>query len=240
MDSVSSTNSECIKRALAGDKGFLWIVASRQTGGRGRRNKAWFSEPGNVYASLLLINSGSSSFLLSLPFIISLAVQETIKSVMSLGDSRVEVKWPNDVLIRQRKVAGILIESVNLLNRSQAIVIGIGINVSCFPETVVYPVTSLKAEGASVELEDVYVHLFQKVEKMLSMWDQGRGRNKIMNLWRNAVYGIGEIITVNLPDRSLRGRFVDIDDNGFLLLEIDNGDFVQISTGDVFLKQDER
>ncbi|MBA5724322.1 biotin--[acetyl-CoA-carboxylase] ligase [Candidatus Liberibacter sp.] len=233
FDTIFSTNIECINRALSGDPGGLWIVASRQTNGRGRRGKVWVSDAGNLYASLLLVDSLSKDLLALLPFAIAVAVRSAIANFAPIGVD-IKIKWPNDLLIFQRKVAGILIETSKLKNDLQAIVIGIGINIAHCPKNISYPVTFLQREGIFVELKDILQMLFQEVSRILVMWKKGDGQAEIMRIWRCFASGIGESITINLPNNSISGRFIGVDDFGHLLLEEENGCFREFSTGDIF------
>lgn len=233
LDEVSSTNTEALARARAGDSGFLWITAERQTGGRGRRGREWVSERGNLYSSLLLVDFAPTQELGSLPLAVALAVHETIVSVMPPGGATVDIKWPNDVLIDRRKTSGILLEAERLPDGRMALVIGIGINIRARPDLALYPVTSLADQGVSISPEELFARLYVNMADALSVWDQGRGIGGIVRRWRGVACGIGEKITVNLPDRSISGIFSGIDDKGLLLLDSAAGT-LSIAAGDVF------
>jgi BirA family biotin operon repressor/biotin-[acetyl-CoA-carboxylase] ligase len=233
LDEVSSTNTEAIARARAGDSGFLWITAERQSGGRGRRGRQWVSERGNLYSSLLLVDFAPTEELGSLPLAVALAVHETIVSVMPHRGAAVDIKWPNDVLIDRRKTSGILLEAERLSDGRMALVIGIGINILARPDLTMYPVTSLADQGVSISPQELFARLFVNMAEALSAWDQGRGIAEIVRRWRMVACGIGEKITVNLPDRSISGIFSGIDDKGLLLLDSGEGT-LSIAAGDVF------
>lgn len=234
LNETSSTNIECFARARAGDGGNLWVTAIRQTGGRGRRGRPWVSEPGNLYASLLLIDAAPMEHIGSLPLAFALAVYRALASVLPVGSGPLEIKWPNDILIGRRKTCGILMEAETLPDGRSALVIGIGVNIAHMPSDTAYPVTRLGEHGATCGPDELFAHLFREVVHILQMWNRGRGVADVMRLWRAAACGIGEPITVNLPDRSIRGRFTGIDDKGFLLLEEDDGPVRAIAAGDVF------
>ena len=233
LDEVSSTNTEALARARAGDSGFLWITAERQSGGRGRRGREWVSERGNLYSSLLLVDFAPTEELGSLPLAVALAVHETIVSVMPSDGATVDIKWPNDVLIDRRKTSGILLEAERLPDGRMALVIGIGINIRARPDLAQYPVTSLTDQGVSISPEELFARLYVNMADALSVWDQGRGIGEIVRRWRGVACGIGEKITVNLPDRSISGIFSGIDDKGLLLLDSAAGT-LSIAAGDVF------
>ncbi|AHA27924.1 biotin--[acetyl-CoA-carboxylase] ligase [Candidatus Liberibacter americanus] len=232
FDSIDSTNDECMRRALSGDPGGLWIVASHQTAGRGRRSKVWDSNKGNLYSSLLLIDNISNNSATLLPFATAVAIHSVITSILPV-EADIKIKWPNDLLISKRKVAGILIETIKLKNDLQSIIIGIGINIEYCPKDVPYPVTFLNKEGVDLVLIDVLPILFQEMEKILIILKQDKGREEIMRLWRCFAYGIGDFITINLPNRSIKGRFIGVDDFGYMLLE-KKGSFFRFFTGEVF------
>lgn len=233
LDEVSSTNTEALARARAGDSGFLWITAERQSGGRGRRGREWVSERGNLYSSLLLVDFAPTEELGSLPLAVALAVHETIVSVMPPGSATVDIKWPNDVLIDRRKTSGILLEAERLQDGRMALVIGIGINIRARPDLAQYPVTSLADQGVSISPQELFARLYVAMADALSVWDRGRGIAEIVARWHRVACGIGEKITVNLPDRSISGIFSGIDDKGLLLLDSAAGT-LSIAAGDVF------
>ena len=233
LDETASTNLECLERARAGDPGNLWITARRQLAGRARRGRSWVSEPGNLYASLLLIDPAPIDRLASLPLGVSLAVFEAVKAALPPGHD-VAIKWPNDVLVRGCKISGILLEGELLKDGRYALVIGCGINVLHKPEETLYPVTSLAEEGAAVAPEILFVHLYQAMAGMLARWNRGEGTSRIVAEWRNVAAGIGRPITVNLPDRSIKGIFADIDEQGMLLLDTEDGRRQSVAAGDVF------
>ena len=231
---VGSTNTECLERARKGALSGLWITAGRQTGGRGRRGRAWFSEPGNLYASLLLIDPAPMERLGSLPLAVAVAVQEAVSRIMPLDSPDVLIKWPNDILVDRRKICGILIEGETLADGRHAVVIGCGINVAVAPEAGLYPVATLRGFGASASPDELFAWLFRSMAETLVLWNRGRGISAVMERWKSVAGGIGENITVNLPDRSISGRFAGIDDTGLLKLETDDGGTRLIAAGDVF------
>lgn len=234
LSETSSTNSECLARARAGDPGLLWVTAERQTGGRGRRGRPWVSEPGNLYSSLLLIDPAPMEQLGSLPLAVALAVHQAIRMVLPPSAEALEVKWPNDILIGRKKTCGILLESESLPDGRRALVIGIGINVSVMPDNPLYPVTCIHEQGSAASSQELFAHLFASMADVLSAWDRGRGIREITARWREVACGLGEKITVNLPDRSISGHFNGIDDNGLLLLDTGAGRMMTIAAGDVF------
>ena len=234
LGDTGSTNTECLERARNGALSGLWITASRQTSGRGRRGRAWHSEPGNLYASLLMIDPAPVDRMGSLPLAVAVAVQAAVSAVMPPDAPKVLVKWPNDILIDRRKICGILLESEMLAGERRGVVIGCGINVAVAPDVGLYPVATLRDFGCTASPEELFAHLFREMAIVLDAWDCGNGVDAIIARWRAVAGGIGEAITVNLPDRSISGRFAGIDDTGLLKLEIEDGGTQMFAAGDVF------
>ncbi|TCQ12653.1 BirA family biotin operon repressor/biotin-[acetyl-CoA-carboxylase] ligase [Rhizobium sp. PP-F2F-G36] len=234
LDEVGSTNTECLARARAGDPGNLWITAGRQTDGRGRRGRAWSSEPGNLYSSLLLIDPAPLEMIQSLPLAVAVAVRDAMQAVLPAGARAAEIKWPNDILIGGQKTCGILLEGERLADGRYALVIGCGVNVVSAPDHGLYPLTHLRSEGSSASPEELFAHLFMTMAETLGIWNGGLGIGDIIARWRQHAVGIGRPITVNLPDRSIHGRFDDIDGSGQLILTDENGMRRHIAAGDVF------
>ena len=233
LDEVTSTNTECLARARQGDPGNLWVTARRQSAGRGRRGRAWTSETGNLYASLLLIDPAPPEQLASLPLAVALAVHGALRSVLSQSAEKLEIKWPNDVLIGRKKSCGILLEGEGLADGRRALVAGIGINMRHRPENGPYGVTSLQEQGCDISPEELFSHLYHEMTEVLNLWDEGRAVADVTARWRGLACGIGEPIRVNLPDRSIEGRFAGIDDRGLLILDTGNA-MMPIAAGDVF------
>ncbi len=233
LGDVVSTNTVCFDNARSGDAGPLWVTARRQTGGRGRRGRPWVSEAGNLYASLLLTDPGPMEAVRTLPLAVAVTVHAAISRVVPASGHPVEIKWPNDVLIARAKTCGILLESETTRDGRLVVVIGIGINMVARPDMAHYPVTCLAEQGVHISPEELFAHLYVEMNRALAVWNGGAGAAGIVARWRAAACGIGERITVNLPDRSLTGRFAGIDDQGYLILETGR-DTMSIAAGDVF------
>ncbi len=235
LGDVASTNIECMERAKAGDPGGLWITAVRQTGGRARRGRNWVSEPGNLYSSLLLIDPAPWEALASLPMAVTVAVHDAIASVLPTDAAEaLRIKWPNDMLISGRKTSGILIEAEQLADGRRAVVIGCGVNVAHFPEAGLYPATCLADQGSATTPQELFARLVVSMDHTLNTWDQGRGLPAIRDAWIDRAQGIGDPVTVNLPERQIHGLFDGIDDEGRLMLAMPDGSRQMIASGDVF------
>lgn len=232
---TASTNDDVMAAAATGaPEGFV-LYADTQTEGRGRRGRSWVSPRGNLYASLLLrpasvMEAGHYSF------VIALALVDTLTE--RLDRSRIRVKWPNDVLVDGAKIAGILLETVESAD-GQALVAGLGVNLVLHPQTARYPATSLHALGFAAEKlvpEDFlkcalgYVNHYRSLLLL-------EGFSAIRDIWLAQAAGIGEKLTVRLPDAEIEGDFSGIDDRGCLLLKQQGGMVMKVATGDVFLRR---
>jgi len=241
-DCLTSTSAFAKTQIDAGipPTGPVWITADVQTGGVGRRGRAWHQAPGD-FAGTLIINPDARLGALSVySFIAALAVRDAIATHLDpRARASVKTKWPNDILIDRKKVAGLLLE----LHRHQGrdhLAIGIGINVVSHPSDTPYPATDLTAHGAPCDTQ----MLVAAIDEQFNLWcgyGLSHGFGIIRNAWLETAAGLGEAITVRLPDREVKGIFRTIDQNGALVLAVSKGAAergereIVIDTGDVFL-----
>ena len=225
-DSIDSTNEEARRLAEAGEAGPVWIVAREQTGGRGRRGRAWVSQPGNLFATLLVSPPGTLEHRAQLSFVAGLAAADMIAAYAQDG---VALKWPNDVLLAGRKVAGMLLESFGT-----ALAVGFGINLAHFPRNTEFPATSLgEMTGLTPSADEAFAHLAASWDAWYEGW-QRDGFAPVRAAWLARASNLGESIRVRLMDREMDGVFENLDDDGTLLLRQAGGTLVRITAGDVF------
>lgn len=236
LDEIDSTNAECLRLAKNGDEGNLWVTSKVQNSGRGRRGREWMSESGNLFASLLLINVADLRNQATLPLAVAVAVHRAIEAEIQADVRGLQIKWPNDLLLNGKKLCGILIEVEKLANGTNALAIGVGVNVSTAPNIALYPTTSLVVEGYLLNAENLFARLYKTMSEELEIWDGGRGLHKTLAAWRLRACGIGQPIKVNLPNETVKGVFFDIDDTGQLILKDSMGKFSYIAAGDVFFE----
>jgi BirA family transcriptional regulator, biotin operon repressor / biotin---[acetyl-CoA-carboxylase] ligase len=232
-DTVASTNAEAFARARAGARGPLWVTAARQTAGRGRRGRVWVSEPGNLYASLLLTDAAPAAHLPELCFVVALAVRDAVAAVAPKRASSLRLKWPNDLLFDGAKISGILIEAESI-GASTVTVAGIGVNCAHHPADTAHPATDLATAGITATPEMLFRLLSGAMVARLAQWDRGAGFSAIRAEWLSHAAGIGGDIVVRLPDRELAGRFEALDPAGRLMLRLPTGDLEAITVGEVF------
>jgi BirA family biotin operon repressor/biotin-[acetyl-CoA-carboxylase] ligase len=227
LDEVASTNDEALTRARAGAPEGTLVVARRQTAGRGRRGRAWESPLGNLHLSLILRPAAGIAAAGAVGFAAALAAREAIVRGLPPG-RRVELKWPNDVLIDGAKAAGILIETAD-----DALVLGVGINVARHPEGTPYPATSIHAAGGCGTLDDV---LSAFCATFKARWDGflHDGFGPLREEWLAHARGMGEAVTIDLEGARLTGVFRAIGEDGALVLDRGAAGTKRITAGDVF------
>jgi len=232
-DSVGSTNDEakCLARDGAVDATFVWAL--EQTAGRGRRGRTWVSPRGNLYASLILRPNCSAHQAAQLGFVAALAIGDALGATLpQLGG--VAYKWPNDVLVNGRKIAGILLESeMTALDKLTFLIVGVGVNLAASPQGTAVPATSVAEE---CDGEVVPAAMLEKFSGHFESWKkrwQTEGFAPVRAAWLAAAIFRGEPIRVHLEAATLHGRFLDLDEQGALLLEAD-GEHRRISAGEVF------
>lgn len=234
-DALGSTNAEALARARAGERGPVWISAVSQSGGRGRRGSAWTSEPGNLYASLLLTDPAAPAQAPQLSFVSALALHDAVAETAPHLGPMLALKWPNDLLIGGAKLAGILIEgdSAPGLTAGFAVVIGIGVNCVSHPRHTPYPATDLATAGAAVAPATLLRALAAAMPIRLAQWDRGQGFAATRADWLKRAAGLGQDIKVRLPEREFTGLFEGLDNAGRLVVRGPAG-VTTVSAGEVF------
>jgi BirA family biotin operon repressor/biotin-[acetyl-CoA-carboxylase] ligase len=227
-DTFGSTNADALERARAGEHGPLWITAKRQTAGRGRRGRTWVSEPGNLYATLLLTDAAPPERAAELSFVAGLAVHDAVGARIPGLAARLALKWPNDVLIDGNKFAGILIEG-----EGRAAAIGIGVNCVHHPAGTAFPATDLAAAGVRATPDSVFAALAPAMIGRLVQWNRGAGFAAIRTDWLKRAFALGETIVVAAADGERSGRFETIDETGRLVLRRSDGTVEIVTAGDV-------
>lgn len=232
FDEIDSTNEEAKRRAEAGERGPLWIVARRQSAGRGRRGRAWTSEPGNLFATLLIAPERSAAESARLSFAAALSVFGV--ATAACPDADVTLKWPNDVLIDGAKCAGILLESAGEQGGVLPwLAVGIGINLVHAPEGTPYPATALARHGATLDLESAMASLSTSWAQWHRLW-LTEGFARLRRAWLDRAQGLGQPVTARLADNNLNGLFEGLDGEGRLQLRMADGSLQTVSSGEIF------
>ncbi len=233
FETIDSTNEEARRMAAAGHGGATWITAVRQTAGRGRRAREWESPSGNLFATLLIDPQKPVAECAQLSFAAAIAVADTVSC--HAGGAEVRVKWPNDVLVGGRKIAGILLESASSgAGAPHWLAIGIGINLARHPDGTEFPATSIAALGREPPSpRETLSELASQFAKWYEMWAL-RGFGPIHDAWLARAAGLGTRIRARLTHEEVWGVFEGIDDTGALLLRVEQGRVRSIAAGEVF------
>ena len=218
-DTIDSTMPEAARLAAAGCGPGTLVVAGSQTAGQGRYGRFWHSEPDSgLYVSIVLRPTLSNS---SLPVLMLALGLATAEAIARATDQACDIRWPNDVLIGDKKVAGILVQL-----QERFVIAGIGINVNheSFPPDLTEIATSLRlASGKPQSREELIIKLLPAVESFCRMLVDG-GKESILNLfYRASSYASGKRVIVEAVDGTIEGTTAGLDPSGFLMIEQDDG-----------------
>ncbi|WP_344008316.1 biotin--[acetyl-CoA-carboxylase] ligase [Nocardioides lentus] len=231
VDASPSTNAEVARRAVAGEPAGLVLVTEHQTAGRGRLDRVWTTPPRACLTfSVLLRPEVPMPRWPWLPLLTGYAVWEVLREhTLTVG-----LKWPNDVLVADRKVAGILVER-HETPVGPAAVVGIGLNVTLTEDELPVPTATslLVADGAAPPREDLLVGLLDRLTAGVAAWEADPAADRQRAAYARACTTVGRRVRVELPaSPPLVGRAVDIDPGGRLV--VDDGErLVPVGAGDV-------
>lgn len=217
---LDSTSEEARRRAAAGDPGKLWIVADRQTAGRGRHGRDWRSPAGNFHGSALLISPCAVADAPQLGFVAGLAAATAIED---LGGRGVALKWPNDLVAGGAKLAGILLEGWSLGAERLAVAIGVGVNLVAHPTDLSYAATDLGVLiGRNVSVREFLERLAVRFDERLAVFARGAGFASIRAQWLASAAGLGQPLRATTATGAREGLFDGVDERGRLLLRTRN------------------
>ena len=230
-ESLGSTNDVLKEGARAGADEWTTVLADTQTGGRGREGRTWASPPGGLYLSVLLRPESAGVALLPL------AAGVVVSEVAEEHGVAAELKWPNDALVRGRKLAGILTEASSGSGGVDWVVVGIGINVAVDVAALAPPAgdvaTSLHLEaGGTPAVADVAAGVLAR----LPVWyDALQHRpDSVVSAWRErASRWWGMLVQVRTAESVFRGRLHDVDEHGALIVDLEGGGSRRVLSGEV-------
>ena len=234
FDSIDSTNLEAMRQARAGAQEGLCIVAREQTAGRGRLDRSWQSpKDAGLYCSLVLRPQLEISAWPLITLMAALAVSDALIKACNL---RADIKWPNDLCINERKLCGILAETVETRDRA-AVVLGIGINLkaSSLPATVNDLATSVEAAtGKLPDGERVLRELLTAIGERYEMLQTSQGGEHTIREWcANSSFAIGRQVRVAFENDSFEGTTRGLESDGALRVEAADGRIRIVRAGDV-------
>ena len=234
---LKSTNiiakEKALHRAEGINEGTL-IIAERQSAGKGRLGREWFSPAGGIWLSIILYPQLPPSYIPRITLMTAVAVAKAIKMCVQIEP---QIKWPNDILINEKKVCGILTEMSAELDIINWVVVGIGINVNIdhrkFPEDIQENTISLKEvlgkEVLRVKMVQIFLQEFEKYYESLKR----REFSSILKEWKLYSHTLGRKIRVDMGERIVTGEAVNINEEGALILKKENGELVEIISGTI-------
>lgn len=233
FDSVSSTNDVARELAASGESEGVCVIAREQTAGRGRQGRSWSSPPGEgLYMSLILRPQVSAADSATITLAGAVAVAETLRLEFH---TNADIKWPNDVLVKGRKICGILVEAAIEGDRLQYAVMGIGVNIaqrvfqqgagdsatSLWLETGLTFLPEQFADAMLPRLQEWYATALSQPQRLIARWEE----------LSSTAYGC--LVSVESPDRSVEGYTRGLTATGALILEMSTGERREIVSGDV-------
>ncbi len=252
FDDIDSTNALALRAAREGRTGPHWFLAKSQSAGRGRQGREWHSDAGNLFASLLVSVSCKPEDIPQLSFVAALGVHDALAAMMEAelapvirgadhkngrndigGIKRLSLKWPNDILLGGKKLAGILLETSSTGAPVRQAVIGIGLNLAHCPEIKEKPATCLADCNISITPQKALSCLAASFDKRLWHWRQGRNFAGIRKDWLERAEGIGKTYSAISQNKNLSGVFENIDKDGALILRLASGEKRRITSGEV-------
>lgn len=228
---TGSTNADIATRLVAGDyvpEG-EWLVADRQTGGRGRLGRAWSDGLGNFMGSTVVRPGLGDPPPGSLALLSGLAVHQAVSGFLP-DSGGLALKWPNDLLLDGAKLAGILLEVV-----CGTVVVGIGVNLRTAPEVTHRRVAAVADCGVIVSRDDFAAELAAIYDAELERW-RTAGLAPLLRRWQNVAHPKGTRLLVSASkDQTIEGEFAGLAEEGNLLLRLSDGTLRTIHSGEVLL-----
>lgn len=226
FDEIDSTVLEARRRAERGKLEPVWLIAKRQTAGRGRRGRAWASLEGNLLATYLGPNDRAPADVALLGFAAALAIADALDA--ELGAPRTTLKWPNDVMLDGAKAAGILLD-----NGGVWLALAFGVNLASSPQQIDQPTTSL-AEALGDRAPEPLA-FFERLRPQLNRWVHSleqKGFQPLREAWLARAHGLGSLARVALGEQTVEGRLTGLSSRGELELDTASGRRL-IAAGDV-------
>lgn len=221
---VDSTNRLARELAEAGEPEGAVVLADRQTAGRGRLGRSWCSPEGGIWLSVILRPSIAPYKVQLVTLLAAVAAVEAARDAAGLVPG---IKWPNDLLVGGKKLAGILTEVSAEMERVNHLVVGIGLNANvpavCFSGELEDVATSILAETGQAFRRSDWVKAFLEHLEREYLFAQADGFHAVLGRWRKYSVTLGCDVNVALAERNVRGRAVDINEQGALVVETPEG-----------------
>lgn len=236
FESINSTNSYGKEKADSLESGTV-ILSEEQLEGRGRRGKEWESSKGTgIWMSLVLKPDIQPTEGVKMTQIAAASVCKAIRKVTGLNAL---IKWPNDIVVNGKKVCGILTEMAGELNEISYIVIGIGINANTveFSEDLKEKATSLYIEGnKKVDRKEIVIKILEEFEELYNLFIKELNLEHTLEIVKKYSAVLGKEIRIIQGKKEKRAKAIEIDNEGMLVIETDNGNIEPISSGEISIR----
>ncbi|MBO8136983.1 MAG: biotin--[acetyl-CoA-carboxylase] ligase [Desulfotomaculum sp.] len=235
---VDSTNDAAKELARNGAKEGTLVITEQQTSGKGRLGRRWHSAYGkDILMSVILRPEINPAEIPQVSMMSAVAAARAVEHTCQLEPG---IKWPNDLLVEGRKLSGILVEMGAEIDRVKYVVLGIGINVnstsSDWPDDIKHKTTSIhQVKGTAVSRLKLLQNLLEELEQLYEIW-QKQGFQPILELWRQLCVSKNCPARVDTIRKSYTGWIDGVNENGELLLRLDDGKIIPFSSGDVSLR----
>ncbi len=232
---LGSTNIKAHDLAQKGEYGPIWISADKQTNGRGRRGREWVSKTGNLYATLLISLPVKPITAMQMSFITALAIFDAAKKCLVNSTADLRLKWPNDVLLNDQKLAGILIETVQSpFNQKTVLAIGCGVNINAAPQRTSYGATCLNDHSdTNITPQIMLNYVDAAMSRWLDVWQYGGNFQSIINAWETCAHSINKQVSLINGSDVITGVFKGLAPDGALILSLPDGKLKHFHAGDV-------
>jgi BirA family biotin operon repressor/biotin-[acetyl-CoA-carboxylase] ligase len=233
FDEIDSTNEEARRLVNCGVGGNMVIWASKQTAGRGKGGVKWVSDEGNLYLSIILdLKKSEIESSPQISFLAAVALRNVLAKY--IDKRKIQLKWPNDVLINGAKIAGILLESTIRLGKPvNQLVVGVGVNFLKYPKkNLEYKATSIISHTSDLTLEKLFDSYMQNFHEILQIWKKS-GFEQLKQQWLDSAYKLGEVVTVKDVNQRITGVFNSINNKGEIMIELIDGRIVAINCGTI-------
>jgi BirA family biotin operon repressor/biotin-[acetyl-CoA-carboxylase] ligase len=237
FDSIDSTQNQALKMADEPANNGTVIIAAKQTGGKGRSGRKWISPKGGIWLSIILQPKFDISITTLFPIASALALSNALEKTLKISP---ELKWPNDLTIKGKKIAGMLVDVSLESNRIENMVLGVGINFDVDTKQIekvlkdspnFYGVASLseqKKKTKPIQLVQTFLVELEKIYDLLNT----KQTKKIISEWTKRSSTIGKNVVLDTRDGKIKGKALKIDEDGALVVS-DNGKINRIIAGDI-------
>ena len=239
MDKVDSTSNEARRLYESGRYDDIWITADQQTQGRGRAGRVWQSARGNLFATRLV------RFPVSLPvapqagFVAGLSLFDTVFDIAG-SRAAIALKWPNDVLADDNKIAGILTETIAAdTGKGVVLAVGMGVNIASSPSGTDFPACSLARLGIDISPCELFERLADSFSRWTGLWHNGGRFDLIIKAWQERAAWLGQTVTVVHGSGKATGVFASLAPDGALVLQMPDDSRRMFHAGDVSLRKND-